>query len=237
LTLLLGSTANLTINPSLYQRVGFDTLKDFEPISLLAVAPNVLVVNPTLPVRSVAELIALAKTKPGQLRFASGGNGSTGHLAGELFQQAAQVQFLHVPYRGGPQAVTDLIGGQVDLLFFTVPSVLPHVTSGRIKALAVTSPRRSPVLPELPTIAEAGMKEFDASPWFGLLAPAGTPKAVVDRLAQIVATAWNDDEVKAKLAQQGAEPVTNSPAAFAALLKSDLQRWTAAVKRSGVTIE
>ena len=236
-TLLLGSTGNLTINPALYKRIGFDAQKDFAPVSLLAVSPNVLVAHPSLPVASVAELIALAKAKPGQLKFASGGNGSTGHLAGELFQQAGAVSMLHVPYRGGPQAVTDLIGGQVDLLFFTVPSVLPHVKSGRLKALAITSPGRSAVLPDLPTIAEAGIKGFDASPWFGLLAPSGTPQPVLDRLAREMTAAWRDEEVKAKLAQQGADPVTNTPAEFAALIKADLQRWAEVVRRAGVTLD
>jgi len=236
-TLLLGSTANLVINPSLYKKVNFDTLKDFAPIAMLAAAPNVLVVHPQLKVGSVAELVAAAKARPGTIRFASGGNGSTGHLAGEMFQQATGTQMLHVPYRGGPQAVTDLIGGQVDLLFFTVPTVMPHVHSGKLKALAVTSPKRSAVLPELPTIAEAGVKGFDATPWFGLLAPAATPRPVIDRLAQEIARAWNDEGVKQKLALQGAEAWITTPEQFTTQLKADLARWPEAVKRSGATID
>lgn len=236
-TLLLGSTANLTINPSLYKKVNFDTLKDFAPISMLATAPNVLVVHPQLQVSSVAQLIAAAKAKPGQIKFASGGNGSTGHLAGEMFQQAAGIKLLHVPYRGGPQAIIDLIGGQVDVLFFTVPSVMPHVTSGKLTALAITSPQRSPVMPTLPTIAEAGLRDFDASPWFGVLAPSGTPRPVIDRLVAELTQAWQSEDVLAKLAQHGAEPWTTTPEQFTAQLKTDLVRWAETVKRSGATVD
>lgn len=236
-TLLLGSTANLTINPTLYKKVSFDTLKDFAPISMLATAPNVLVVNPQLGVSDVAELIATAKARPGQIKFASGGNGSTGHLAGEMFQQAAGIELLHVPYRGGPQAIIDLIGGQVDMLFFTVPSVMPHVRSGKLKALAITSRHRSQAMPTLPTIAEAGLRDFDASPWFGVLAPAATPRPVIERLAVELTAAWQSEDLLAKLAQQGAEPWTTTPEQFTAQLKTDLIRWSDAVKRSGATVD
>ncbi|GAA4355951.1 tripartite tricarboxylate transporter substrate binding protein [Variovorax defluvii] len=236
-TLLLGSTPNLTINPALYKKVNFGTLKDFAPITMLAQAPNVLVVHPSLGVNSVAELIAAAKARPGKILFASGGNGSTGHLAGEMLQHAAGIQLTHVPYRGGPQAVTDLIGGQVQMLFFTVPTVMPHVRAGKLKALAVSSLRRSPVLPDLPTVAESGIPGFDATPWFGLLAPAGTPRAVIDRISLEIAKAWGDEDIKAKLAGQGAEPWTTTPEQFTAQLKADLVRWPEAVKRSGATVD
>jgi tripartite-type tricarboxylate transporter receptor subunit TctC len=236
-TLLLGSTPNLAINPSLYKKLKFDPLKDFVPVVQLAIAPNVLVVHPSVPAPTVAELIRHARAQPGNLRFASGGNGSTGHLAMEMLAGAAQLQVLHVPYRGGPQAVTDLIGGQVDALFFTVPTVLPHVQSGRLRALAVAAPRRSSALPNVPTLAEAGLPGVDASPWFGLLAPAGTPKAIVNRLAIELARSWQDNEVRSKLLLQGAEPSMLNPDGFAQLLRADIKRWAAAVSRSGATID
>jgi len=236
-TLLLGSSPNLAINPALYKKPGFDSLKDFAPVLQLAIAPNVLVVHPGLPVTTVEEFIAYARAHPGRLRFASGGNGSTGHLALEMLMDAAGIQALHVPYRGGPQAVTDLIGGQVDALFFTVPTVLAHVQSGRLRALAVASAQRSAALPAVPTLAEAGVKDVEASPWFGILAPAGTPKPVIDRLATELARGWQDNDVRAKLLAQGAEYTSVGPEGFSAILRADLRRWAAAVRRSGVTID
>lgn len=236
-TLLLGSTPNLAINPSLYRKLGFDPLKDFAPVMQLAVAPNLLVIHPSVPANSVAELVQLAKAKPGSVKFASPGNGSTGHLAMEMLNAAGGTQTLHVPYRGGPQAVTDLLGGQVDALFFTVPTVLPHVKSGRLKALAVAGPQRSSALPDVPTMAEAGMPGVDASPWFGLVAPAATPRPVVERLATELAQAWDDDDVRTRLRNAGAEPLKANPAAFAAVLQADTARWAAAVKRSGATVD
>lgn len=236
-TLLLGSTPNLAINPSLYKRAPFDTLRDFTPIAQLAFAPNVLVVHPSVKATSVAELVAFARANPGKLRFASGGNGSTGHLAIELLNLAAGIQTLHVPYRGGPQAVTDLIGGQVDALFFTIPTVLQHVQTGKLRAIALASAQRTTAMADVPTFAEAGLKEVDASPWFGLLAPAGTPAPVVDRLQSELLRAWQDPEIRARLAGAGADQMNNGPQAFAAMLRQDLARWAAAVKRSGASLD
>jgi len=236
-TLLLGSSPNLAINPSLYKKPGFDALADFTPVMQLAVAPNVLVVHPSVPATTVRELVAYARAQPEKIRFASGGNGSTGHLALEMLMESAQVRMLHVPYRGGPQAVTDLIGGQVDALFFTVPTVLPHVQSGRLRAIAVASSQRSAALPGVPTLADAGVKGVDASPWFGIFVPSGTPKPVVDRLAAELAAGWQEPDVRPKLMVLGAESSALGSEEFARVLRADLQRWAAAIKRAGVTID
>lgn len=236
-TILAGNTANLIVNPALYASIPFDTLKDFIPVAAVATSANILVVNPTVPASTLAEFLAYAKSRPGQIPFASGGNGSTGHIALEMLQDLGGVKFNHVPYRGGPQAVTDLIGGQVQALFFPVPAVLQHVRSGRLRALATTSPERSAVMPDVPTIAESGIGRFDGSPWFGFFVPAGTPEAVVTRLQRAVADAMATDDVQKTFQGQGIDPRKESGRAFEQLVRADLQRWGEVVRKSGAKVE
>jgi tripartite-type tricarboxylate transporter receptor subunit TctC len=236
-TLLMGTVGTHAINSSLYAKMPFDHIKDFAPITLVAAVPNVLVVNPAVEAKSVQELIALAKAKPGQLSFASSGNGTSIHLSGELFKTMAGVDMLHVPYKGSAPALTDLIGGQVNLMFDNLPSSLAHIKAGKLRALAVTSSKRSAALPDVPTIAEAGLPGFEASSWFGVFAPAGTAKEIVTRLNMEIVKALNSPELKERLAAQGAEAVGNSPEQFAAHIKSETAKWAKVVKASGATVD
>jgi len=231
-TLLTNASIHV-INPSLYPKMSFDVLRDFAPVSLIAQVPLILVVNPGLPVKSVRDLIALAKAEPNRLNFGSSGNAAAPHLAGESFKIATGVQMQHVPYKGSAPALTDLIGGQVQLIFDSMPSAMPHVKSGKIKALAVTTAKRSPTVPDLPTIAESGVPGFDISTWYGVWAPAGTPKDIIHKLAAEMAKALQQPAVRERLAALGAEPVGNSPEEFAAYCQSELAKWSKIVKESG----
>jgi tripartite-type tricarboxylate transporter receptor subunit TctC len=236
-TLLLGAVATHSINPSLYAHLPYDPVKDFAPISLLGTLPNVLVVNPSLPVRSVQELIALAKAKPGTLTFASGGNGTTHHLSGELFKRMAGVDMTHVPYKGNAPAITDVIGGQVNLMFDNISNSLPHIKAGKLRALAVTGPARSPVLPNVPTLAELGFSGYNITSWFGLFAPAGTPQPIVNRLNATVNEALHDKQVRNLLASEGIEAQGNSLEQFRTFLQTESVRWAKLVKESGAHID
>ena len=236
-TLLLGTVGTHAINSSLYKKMPFDAVKDFAPVTLVAAVPNMLVVHPSLPVKSVAELVELAKAKPGKLNFASSGNGSSIHLSGELFKTLAGVDMTHVPYKGSGPAVADLLGGQVNMMFDNMPSSLPHVKAGKVRALAVTSAKRSPAMPDLSTMAEAGIKGYDASAWFGILAPAGTPPAVVDRLNAEIVKVLHLPEVADRLSQQGAVPTTSTPQEFAAYIRAETAKWAKVVKASGAQMD
>ena len=236
-TLLLGAVATHSINPSLYARLPYDAVKDFAPISLLGTLPNVLVVNPSLPVRSVQELIALAKAKPGTLTFASGGNGTTHHLSGELFKRMAGVDMTHVPYKGNAPAITDVIGGQVNLMFDNISNSLPHIKANKLRALAVTGIVRSPVLPNVATLNEQGFSGYNITSWFGLFAPAGTPQPALDRLNAAVSAAMHEKSVRELLASEGIEAQGNSPEQFRAFLQTDAARWAKLVKESGAHID
>ena len=236
-TLLLGAVATHSINPSLYGHLPYDPVKDFAPISLLGTLPNVLVVNPSLPVRSVQELIALAKAKPGTLTFASGGNGTTHHLSGELFKRMAGVDMTHVPYKGNAPAITDVIGGQVNVMFDNISNSLPHIKAGKLRALAVTGPVRSPVLPNVPTLAELGFPGYNITSWFGLFAPAATPQPIVSRLNATVNAALHDKQVRDLLASEGIEAQGNSLEQFHAFLQTERVRWAKLVKESGAHID
>jgi tripartite-type tricarboxylate transporter receptor subunit TctC len=236
-TLLLGTVGTHAINASLYKKMPYDTVKDFAPISLVASVPNILVVHPSVPAKSVKELIALAKAKPGTLAFASSGNGSSIHLSGELFKSMAEVDMFHVPYKGSGPALTDLVGGQVQLMFDNMPSSFPHVKAGRLRALAVTSAKRSPAAPDVPTIAESGVPGYEAVAWFGILAPAGTPPEIVKKLNTEIAKTLKSPEVTKRLASQGAEPVSNTPEQFAAYIKSEMAKWAKVVKASGAQVD
>jgi tripartite-type tricarboxylate transporter receptor subunit TctC len=236
-TLLTDPGSTLTINPSLFSKLPFDTLKDFAPVTILAAVPNVLVVHPSLPVKNVKELIALAKSKPGQLNYASTGAGQSTHLSMELFKTLAGVDIAHIPYKGSSPALTDLLGGQVPMMFDNMPSSLPHVKAGKLRALAVSTLKRSPALPQLPTVAESGLPGFEVSVWFAVLAPAGTPREIVQRLNGALVKALQSPDVKQRLADQGAEPVGNTPEQFTAVLQRDLVKWAKVVKDANVKLD
>jgi tripartite-type tricarboxylate transporter receptor subunit TctC len=231
-TLLVNASIHV-INPSLYPAQPYDAIADFAAITNVADVPLVLAVNPKVPVRSVSELVALAKSAKPPLAFASAGNATSQHLAGEAFKIAAGVDLLHVPYKGSAPALTDLVGGQVQLMFDSLPSSMSFVKSGAIRPLAVTSARRSPSLPDVPTLAESGYPGFSMSTWYGVWAPAGTPAVIVQRLAGEIGAIVRMPEVRAQFAKLGAEPVGNTPAEFAAFTKSELGKWAVIVKQSG----
>ena len=241
-TLLMGTVGTHAINKALFEQNGakmpFDPVKDFVPITLAAGVPNVMVINPTLPVNSVTEFIAYAKARPGQLNMASSGNGTSIHLSGELFKTVTGVYMVHFPYRGSAPALTDLIAGNMNVMFDNLPSALPHIKSGRLRALAVTSRTRSPALPDVPTIEEAaGLKGFDASSWFGLFAPAGTPRAIVDKIQGDVAKALSQPAVRERFIAQGADPGGNTPDQFAAFIRVETDKWTRVVKFSNAKVD
>ena len=236
-TLVMATTGTHTINPGLYRSLAFDAEKDFAPITLVASVPNLLVVNRAVPVNTVAELVAYAKSKPGALNFGSFGNGTSNHLSGELFKTTAGIDVVHVPYKNAPQAVTDLIGERVTFAFVNTPLALPHVRSGALRALAVTGKRRSEATPEYPTMEEAGVKGFVVESWYGLMAPAGTPEAILRRLRQETLAVLALPEVKAFFAQQGADIVTSTPAEFAAMVSAERARWADVIKASGAQVD
>ena len=236
-TLLMGNVGPIAINPGLFRKLPYDPLRDFAPVSLLAVYPNVLVINPSLPVKSVTDLIGYARVRPGQLAFASAGNGSSTHLAAELFKSMAGIEMMHVPYKGGSQAVVDVIGGQVQMYFSSVLGALPHVKSGKLRALAVTGSRRSRAAPQLPTIAECGFPGYEANNWLGLLVPAGTPNPVITRLDQEIVKAFAQPEFHEKISVQGGDAETGSPAQFAAYIRAEIKKWAQVIKASGAQAE
>jgi tripartite-type tricarboxylate transporter receptor subunit TctC len=236
-TLLLGNNGILATNAALYKKVNFDAQADFSPVGLIGSQANILVVNPGLPVNSMAELIALAKANPGKLNFASSGHGLAAHLAGELFKAEAKVDLVHVPYKGAAPALQDVIAGHVQMMFATASSVVPHIRDGKVRALGVTTLRRTAVLPDIPTIDELGLKGFDATTWHGLVAPAHTPKDVVAALHGALAASLDDPGVKKSLADLGVDIMGGTPDDFAAYIKSEIPKWTAIVKASGAKLD
>jgi len=234
-TLLLATASTHGINPALYKKLQYDAVKDFTPVTLLATVPNVLVVNKQVQATDVQQLIAEIKADGNALNMASAGAGTPGHLAGEMFKQRAGLEFVHVPYKGGSPALADLIGGQVQFLFTTIPGALPHIKAGTLRALAVTSPRRSPALPDLPTMAESGLPGFQAISWHGIVAPAGTPPAVVDTLNQAFSKALAAPEVRQRLMEEGAEAAAINTGEFGAFIQSEIAAWAEAVKASGAS--
>lgn len=235
-TLLVISTSH-AFNVSLYKKLPYDMVRDFAPVTLVADTPNILVVNASLPVASVKEFIALAKAKPREINFASAGVGVSSHVAGELFRYMAQVRLVHVPYKGSGAALVALLGGEVQAAFFSVPSTLPHMKSGRLRALGIGSARRFEMLPDLPTIAEAGVPGYDATTWYGVLAPAGTPRAVVQILNREIVQIVQSPGVRKSLLSQGAEPRPSTPEAFAAHLKAEIAKYARLAKEIGGQIE
>ena len=236
-TLFMGTVGTHAINQSLYTKLPYDPIKDFQPLTRVAMVPNLLVANPGKPYKTVKELIAYAKANPQKVNFGSSGSGSSIHLSGELFNAMAGVQMVHVPYKGSAPAVTDLLGGQIDIMFDNMPSAIQHVRSGKLRPIAVTTAKRSPELPNVPTIAEAGVPGYEATSWFGMFAPAGTPAPVVARLNGALVKVLAQPEVKKKLAEQGAEPYSEKPEQFAEFIRKETAKWSKVVKDSGASAD
>jgi len=236
-TLLMGNNSILATNASLYRKVNFDPEKDFAPISLIGSQANILVVNPALPVHSMAELTALAKQKPGQINFASSGYGAAAHLAGELFKTQAHIDIVHVAYKGAAPALQDVIAGHVEMMFATAASVVGHIRDGLVRPLAVTTLKRTAVLPDVPTIDELGLTAFDATTWHGLVAPTGTPPDIIAALNRATVAALADPETRKAMGDLGVDVVGSSPAEFAAYIKSEIPKWSAVVKTAGARLD
>jgi len=232
-TILMGAVSTHAINVTLYNKLPYDPIRDFAPVTLITSVPNVLVVHPSVPANNVKELIALAKSRPGQLNFASGSTGSAGHLAGELFNSMAGVRMTHIPYKGAAPAVVDLMAGHVSLMFDNMSSALPNIKATRVRALAVTTLKRSPLLPQLPTISDAGLRGFDIATWFGIFAPAGAPPDIVARLNSEIVRILHTPEMKERLALLGAEPIGNKPDEFAAFVKAEIPKYAKVIQASG----
>ena len=234
-TIVMGSSPTHAIAPSVYSALPYDPIRDFVPVTLVAVVPNVLVVHPSVPAKSVAELIAYAKANPGKINFSSTGNGTSQHLSGELFKTLTGVDIVHIPYKGTAPALTELLAGTVQMAFENLPTMLPHIQSGKLRALAVTLAKRSAAMPDLPTVAEAGVPGYEASVWFGVLMPAKTPRPIVDRLHDEVMKALETPDLKMRMASLGAEVVGLGPDQFAAYLTKEIPKWAQVVKAAGVT--
>lgn len=232
-TLLSGGMGSLVMNP-LISKVPYDTLRDFAPIILIATAPNVLMTHPSLPAKSVRELIALAKARPGQLNYSSGGVGSTPHLSAALFAGMSGIKIVHVPYKGTAPATTDLLAGNVQLAFLGIPAAFPHIKNGKLRPLAVTGVRQTPALPQIPTVAESGLPGYEVSPWYGVLAPAGTPQDIITRLNAEISKFMNTSDMREKLAAHGAEPAVSTPSEYTAQIKSDFTKWAQVIKDAGI---
>ncbi len=235
--LLFGTFGPLAVNKSLYGKPGYDPLKDFAPVASVAYLPNVLVVHPSVPARNIAELLALARREPGKLSYGSFGNGSSSHLAGELFTHLADVRIEHVPYKGSAAAMTDLIGGRLTMMFDSISTALPNVRDGRVRALAVTTAKPSEQLPGVPTLASAGVPGYELTAWFGVVAPANTPAAVVDRLNAEIVAALAQPELAARLAGQGAVPFPSTPAQFGAYMRTQYQKWDGLIKSAHISLD
>lgn len=236
-TLFISSPGALTILPHLRKGLPYDTLRDFAPVSLISIGPFVLMAHPSVPAKNIRELIALAKAQPGKLNYASAGNGVANHLAGELFKQMAGVDIVHVPYKGAPQAVSDVLAGHMQLMFNSVAPIVPHIKSGKVRVLGIASLQRSPQMPELPTISESGVPGFEAVNWFGLFAPAKTPKTIIKRVNAAVVSTIKAPEMQARFITLGADPVGSSPEEFAAFVRRDTEKYARIVKISGARID
>jgi len=232
-TLLMG-ISTLAILPAMYTTMRYDALKDFAPISQAVTVPNVLVVHPSLPARNVKELIVLARSRPGQLAAGSAGTGTNPHLSLELFRSLAHIDVVHEPYKGSGQSIVGLISGEIALNFISVPTAVPHLKTGKARALGVTTAKRSEAVPDLPTIAEAGLRGYEATQWFGVLAPAGTPRPIIERLHREVTTALQAPDVKKHLATEGAEVVAGTPEQFESYLRSETEKWARVIKAAGI---
>jgi tripartite-type tricarboxylate transporter receptor subunit TctC len=233
-TLVMGGNGTLALSPHLQRNLPYDPVRDFAPVTQLVIIPYVLVVNPAFKPNSIAELIALARSRPGEINYASGGNGSAPHLAAELFKRMADVRLLHVPYKGSTPGINDVISGQVQLTFTGIPSVLSQIKSGRLRPLAVTSAKRAAALPNVPTIGESGVPGYEVSPWFGVLVPARTPPALVTRLNSEIVKVLQSPAIRERFAAEGVEPVGNTPAQFAAYIRLELVKWGKVLEDAGI---
>jgi tripartite-type tricarboxylate transporter receptor subunit TctC len=236
-TLLLSSIASHAVAPHLYRNAGYDPIKDFTPITLLAIAPTVLCVNPSVPARSLQELIGLAKAKPGQLKFASGGNGTPPHMAGEIFASMTGIKILHVPYKGGGPAIAGLIGGETNMMFDTAASILPHVRGGKLRALAIARSSRLPEYPDLPTFTEAGVKGYEVNAWYSVHAPAGVPREIVTKVNRDLVRVLQMHDIKERLKQLGSEGIGNTPEEFGKFVRAESAKYAKAIKDAGVKVE
>ncbi len=236
-TLFMGTVGTHAINEALYKKMPFNPIKDFAPLTRVATVPNLLVANPNQPFKTVKELITYAKAHPGKINYGSSGNGSSIHLSGDLFKSMAKVDMVHVPYKGSAPAVTDLLGNQIGIMFDNMPSAIQHVRAGKLVPIAVTTAKRSPELPDVPTIAEAGVPGYEATSWFGMFAVAGTPKPVLDKLHTALAKVLKQPDVQKKIGEQGGEVVVDTPEQFAAFIKTETAKWGKVVKESGATVD
>lgn len=236
-TLFMGTVGTHAINAALYKKMPFDPVKDFAPLTRVANVPNLLVANPAQPFKTVQELIAYAKANPGKINFGSSGSGSSIHLSGELFKSMAKVDMQHVPYKGSAPAVTDLLGNQIAIMFDNMPSAIQHVRSGKLRAIAVTTAKRSPELPDVPTIAESGVPGYEATSWFGMFAPAATPAPVVGQLNKALVKVLAQPDIKKKINEQGAETAGETPEQFAAFIQQEAVKWGKVVRESGASVD
>ena len=236
-TILLGTSAGMVLNPLLMSKLPYDPHRDFAPVSLVIVNPQLLVVHPGLAARNIREFIALAKAKPGQLNFGSSGVGTPNHLGGEMLKAMAGISIMHVPYKGGAASITDLIAGQVQLVLSSAPSVVPHVRSGRLRALAIGSAKRTPALPDVPTVAESGVPGYEYTTWYGIFAPAGTPAPILGRLNAEIVRMLADRQLTQRFQSQGGDPASSTPAELTAYMKQETVRWTRVIKTAGIKIE
>ncbi len=235
--IMLGNIANMAVNPTLYRKLSYHPLRDLQPITLIAKVPTILAVHPSLPAKNVQQLVTLARKQPGQLTFGTGGAGSGAHLATELFLLHTKLNLVHVPYKGVGPALIDVLAGQITMTFGAVPGVLPYAKSGRLRALGVTGAKRISVLPALPTVAEGGVPGYEATLWFGVLAPAGVPMPIINRLHSALTRALQSQDMKDRLTAEGAEPIGNTPQEFQAFIKSEIERWAVVVRNSGMKAE
>ena len=236
-TLFMGTVGTHAINAALYKKLPYDPIKDFAPLTRVAMVPNLLVAHPSQPFKTVQEMIAYAKANPGKINFGSPGNGASPHLSGELFKSMTKVDMVHVPYKGSAPAVSDLLGGQISIMFDNLPSVIPHVRGGKLRAIAISTAKRSADLPDVPTIAEAGVPGYEATSWFGLFAPAATPAPVLAKISTALGKVLANAEVKKKIDDQGGEPANETPAEFADFIQKESLKWGKVVKESGASLD
>ncbi|MES2562457.1 MAG: tripartite tricarboxylate transporter substrate binding protein [Pseudomonadota bacterium] len=236
-TMVMGQTSNLTINPSLYAKLPYDSLRDFTPVSVVASSPIAFMIAAKSPYRTLADLIAAAKAKPAELTFSTTGNGTVGHLSGELMQRTAGIKLVHVPYKGSAQALPDLLGGRIHVFLASLETAMPQLKAGAIRTLAVTSAQRVPAVPDIPTVAESGYRGFETTTWYGILVPKGTPQPIVAKLGTEVTKVLESADVRERMAANGGATIKPGPAAFDALLKSELAKWSRVIKEAGVKLE
>ena len=233
----LMTSSSFSVNPALYPKLRYDSIKDMAPVTMVVSVPHVIVVHPSLPVKNVQELDKLAKSKPGELRYSTAGQGSAIHLAGALFGEVTKTDLVQLPYKGSPPAVIAVIGGEAALMFSTIETVMPTIRSGRLKALAVSTRERSPMLPNVPTVIESGFRDYEVIGWFGLFAPAGTPPAIVDQLRSEVAKALAVPEIRERMVNEGAKPVGDTPAEFGRFVRDEIARWTKIIQQAGIKLD